>query len=125
MAKTYAGSVVLAPFLVAGGTTTKAAPAKTAGPIDMRVNYGTGITIAVTNGSSAPGAAMQAQVQVSYDGATWRDYGAPMAGDVAANSSYSWSVDLPKQWGYAQVIFWGNTTNAVTVAVETEACTGL
>jgi len=91
----------------------------------MQPNYGTGITVAVTNGASAPGSPPQAQIQVSGDDATWRDYGTPLVGDTTANSLNTWAVDVAKHWMYARVIFFGHTTNPVTVAVEAQAATGL
>lgn len=124
MAKTNNYSVALAPSAAAANT-TKSAPAKTSATINLQPNYGTGITVAITNGASAPGSPPQAQIQVSGDDATWRDYGVPLVGDSTSNSVNSWAVDIAKHWMYARVIFFGHTTNPVTVSVEAQAATGL
>jgi len=124
MAKSNAYSVILAPFSVpAGGT--KASPGKDTGAFNLQPNYGTGITVAMTNGASAPSAPLQAQIQVSGDQVTWRDYGTPLVGETAANGVISWAIPIEKNWMFARVIAYGNATNPVTLAVEVQAATGL
>jgi uncharacterized membrane protein len=126
MAKTNSYAVILAATAIASGTTTKAAPAYATSAINIQPNYGTGITIMIQNGATAPGAAMQAQVQVSGDGATWRDFGPPVAGDtVNASAAYTWAIDVPHRYLYARVVAWGHTTNSVTLAVETQETVSL
>jgi len=124
MAKSNAYSVILAPFSVSPGG-TKASPSKDTGAFNLQPNYGTGITVAMTNGASAPSAPLQAQIQVSGDQGAWRDYGPPLVGDTVSGSSNSWSVDVPKHYMYARVIAHSAGTNPVTLSVETQAATGL
>lgn len=107
----------------AGGS--KAAPNVTVNTIDCRAYYGGLLTLSVANGASAPGVAIQLQVQVSGDGTNWRDFGSPMAGDTTANSSYSWSFEIPRAAMYLRAVPYANTTNAVTAAAELEAVTSL
>jgi len=124
MAIAKAAVTVLASASVpAGGT--KAAPSVTINPVDCRTYYGGLLTLTVTNGASAPGAAIQLQVQVSADAANWRDFGSPLSGDTTANSSYSWSFEIPRAVMYLRVVPYANTTNAVMVAAELEAVTSL
>lgn len=116
-------TVLASQSISAGGT--KAAPSITPTVVDCRTYYGGLLTVIVTNGASAPGAAIQLQTQVSADGTNWRDFGAPMAGDTTASSTYSWSFEIPRAAMYLRVVPYANTTNAVTVAAELEAVTGL
>lgn len=116
-------TVLASASIPAGGT--KAAPSVTINTIDCRTYYGGLLTLSVVNGASAPGVAIQLQVQVSGDGTNWRDFGAPMSGDTTASSSYSWSFELPRSAMYVRVVPYANTTNAVTAAAELQAVTSL
>lgn len=119
--KTY--TALLASTSLAAGS-TKAAPGQTSSTANLTSGVGGAgnnaratITCSLTNGSSAPGSPAQLVVQISGDGATWRDY-AIVAGDVVASSAYTWAFPLPREAMYARGIAYGNTTNAVTVSFE-------
>lgn len=113
---------VLASTSVPPGTTRTSPVAGSA--VDCRAHYGGLLTYAIANGASAPGVAVSLTFQVSSDGATWRDLWT-VGGDIVANSQNSGSIDLPRAAMYLRPIAYGNTTNAVTVAAELQAVTGL
>jgi hypothetical protein len=118
MAATKSALTVLTSQSIAAGG-TKASPAITVPSLDYTTySYPALLTLSVANGASAPGAALQLQVQTSGDGTNWRDYGAPMAGDTTASSSYSWSFEMSRSTMYVRVVPYGNTTNAVTASAE-------
>lgn len=123
MAITKTSISVLAAGAVNPGS-TKAAPGRVSDAIDCRGHYGGLATYSITNGPSAPTAAMSLTFQVSTNGATWCDLWT-VAGDTAAGSSLSSTIDLPRAAMYARAIAYGNTTTPVTVAVDLHAITSL
>jgi len=124
MALTKTPIMLLASGAVAAGS-TKAAPGRDSGSIDCRGYYGGLLTYSITNGSTAPSAPVMISFQVSGDGTTWRDFYYPMAGDVAAGSNYTNTLDLPRGAMYVRAIAYGNSVQPVTVAVELQSITAL
>lgn len=124
MAITKSSVLVLASTSATAGS-TKASPGATGSWIACSGYYGGDIGISITNGASAPGAALTALIQVSPDnGTTVFDY-YPVAGDVAASSVNTYTIKLDQGIMYMRVIGYGNTTNAVTVAASLQAITGI
>jgi hypothetical protein len=101
----------------AGGTTTSTS-------VNLTTAYGATILAKVTNGGTAPTLPCAVTVNVSSDGTAWRQYAQQTAG-LAASSAYSMAFDLPITVMYAQVVFKGNTGQAVTVEALCEYVTGI
>jgi hypothetical protein len=92
--------------------------------IDCRAYYGGELTWKITNGASAPGAALSLTFQASHDGTNWYDY-YTVGGDTTASSINSGSIQLDRGVMYLRPIAYGNTTNAVTVESNLQAVTAL
>jgi hypothetical protein len=101
----------------AGATTTSSA-------VNLTTAYSATILARVTNGGTAPTAPCAATVNISSDGSTWRQYAQQTAG-LVASSVYPMAFDLPMSVMYAQVVFSGNTGQAVTVEALCEYVTGI
>lgn len=122
MGITKALVVVIAPSVVAAGTTKAAAVAGAA--IDCRNYYGGELTYKITNGVSAPTIAGALTFQASPDGASWFDY-YTVAGDATASSVNSGSIQLDRGVMYLRAIAYGNTVNSVTVEAGLQAVTAV
>ena len=110
---TKVGSTLLAATSNAAGSTT------TSATLNMSAAETGFITAQVTNGSPGPGAPCVATVNVSPDGATF--YPAYSATAQIGNSVVStFLFEFPPATMYANVTFSGNTTNAVTVAAQSQ-----
>lgn len=101
----------------ASGTTTSAS-------LNLTSAYGAVILTKVTNGATAPTAACSATVNLSSDGSTWKQYAQQTAG-LANSGVYPMAFDIPLSAMYAQVVFTGNTGQAVTVEAYAEYVTGI
>jgi hypothetical protein len=91
--------------------------------LDNSTGYGAIITTKVTN-AAAPGAGCTATLNVSPDGTTWYFYAQQTAG-VAASTVYPMPFELPMHAVKAQVVFTGNTGQAVTVEAQYEQTTAI
>jgi hypothetical protein len=123
MAITKSAVAVLASTSVAAGS-SKTAPGATGSAIDCRTYYGGELTWKITNGASAPGAALSLTFQASHDGTNWYDY-YTVGGDTTASSINSGSIQLDRGVMYLRPIAYGNTTNSVTVESNLQAVTAL
>jgi hypothetical protein len=118
MATTHTSGTLQTSASNAAGSST------TSTTLDNTTGYGAIITAKVTNGSSAPGAGATATVNVSPDGSTFYFWAAQTAG-VSASTAYSMAFDVPLHAIKAQVVFSGNTTNAVTVEAQYQQTTAV
>jgi hypothetical protein len=91
----------------AGATTTSAA-------WNLSTAYGGVVQARVTNGTTGPTVPCSMTVNLSVDGSTWRQAAVYAAG-TTANASYDFAVEIPPAAMYAEVVFSGNTAQAVTV----------
>lgn len=123
MAKTTASVLILASTSGAAGS-TKAAPGVTGGWIDVRAYYGGELGYSIANGASAPGVAGTITFQTSPDNGVTVFDNYSVYGDTVASSVTTNSISLGKIM-YLRAICYGNTTNAVTFAVNLQAVTAL
>jgi hypothetical protein len=72
------------------------------------------MTALITNGGTGPTVGCDFVVQISADGAAWKEFSRQTAG-VANSGAYSFAVTLPPGVMYARPVFAGNTGQAVTV----------
>jgi len=115
--------IILIAAAVAAPGSTKQSPALT-GQADVRGHYGGLLTYAITNGATAPAAAVVITFQISADGLAWRDLWT-VGGDIVAGSNSTNSIDLPRAAMYVRAVVYGNTVQPVTVAIELQAITAL
>src|SRR5690242_13724352 len=101
----------------AGATTTSST-------VNLSTAYGATILVKITNGGTAPTVPCTATVNASSDGSTWYRYAQQTAG-LTASAVYQMAFDIPLSVMYAQVVFAGNTGQAVTVAAVCEYVTGI
>jgi hypothetical protein len=101
-----------------------AAATTTSSTLNLSTSYGATILTKVTNGTTAPTLPCAATINVSSDGAAWRQYAQQTAG-LSASTAYPMSFDLPISVMFAQVVFSGNTAQAVTVEALCEYVTGI
>jgi hypothetical protein len=101
-----------------------AAATKTSSSLNLTAAYGALILAKVTNGSTAPTTAATVTVNVSSDGSTWRVFAVQSAG-LAASGIYSMAFDIPLSAMFVEVVFAGNTGQAVTVEALAEYTTGI
>ena len=105
-------------------TTNTAGSTTTSSSVNLTTGYYATILAKVTNGTTAPTLPCAVTVNVSSDSSTWRQYAQQTAG-LAASGVYSMAFDLPPSIMYAQVVFSGNTAQAVTVEALVEYVTGI
>ena len=74
--------------------------------------------IKITNGATGPTVAAQAQIQVSYDGTNYYNYGGALTGNTDNNGVESWVVHVPPCFRYVKVVSGSNTDEDVTIRVE-------
>ncbi len=91
----------------AGSTTT-------ATTWDLRTAFGGVVQARVTNGGTGPTVACTVTVNISVDGSAWRQYAAATAG-TTNSGVYDFVFEIAAPVMYAQVVFSGNTGQAVTV----------
>ena len=87
-------------------------------------NLGCLWTLRGTNGGTGPTVGCSWQVDVSYDGAAWRQYAGGTFG-VANSTSYDAVVELGIAVMHTRVTFFGNTGQSVTVYAELQQATGI
>jgi hypothetical protein len=81
---------------------------------NLTTAFGGIITALITNGGTGPTVGCDFVVQVSTDGAAWKEHTRQTAG-LVAGAAYPFSIDVPAGVMYARVQFAGNTGQAVTV----------
>lgn len=96
----------------AGGTTTGTALDRgnatgQVGPLTILVRF--------QNGGSGPSAPARLEWSASPDGSTYTDWIIGAVHDTAANSAWSYIVDVPEPFRYVNVRVTGNTGQAVTI----------
>jgi len=99
-------------------TLTAGAGDTTATGTALTTNYGTTMLIKITNGSTGPTVAGQAQVEVSGDNSNYFKHGGPLVGGTSNNGISSWTVQLSKDILYARTVSGSNTGQNVTLRVE-------
>src|SRR4051812_7964848 len=95
-------------------TSNSAAGTTTGTTWDARTALGGVITTKVTNGGTGPTVACTVTVNIATDGSAWKLFQAATAG-VTASTAYEFAFEIPAGVMYAQVVFSGNTAQAVTV----------
>lgn len=101
----------------AGGTTTSST-------WTLTTAFGGTLTVRITNGSTGPTVGCTATINISTDNSTWRTWGAVTA-DVTNNGIYDFAWDIPASVMYLQVVFAGNTNQAVTVEAYGQEITSI
>ena len=105
--------------------TTNAAGATTTGDaLNLTSALGLIGVLRIVNGATAPTVACTAYIDVSGDGATWRQWLAITAG-LTAGETYPYPFELPAPIMYARARFGGNTGQAVTVDCLAQELTSL
>lgn len=99
-------------------TLVAAAANHTSGLFTRLSDYAAGLLIKVTNGTTGPTLAAQAQIQVSMDNSNWFKLGGTLIATLGNNGVTSWVVNLPIWAKYAQVISGSNTGQNVVIRVE-------
>jgi hypothetical protein len=102
------------PTLVAAGTSNGLGGTTTSTSLNLTTAYGAVITAKITNGGTGPTIACSVTVNISSDNSTWKPFARATAG-TANSGVYDYVFDLPAPVMYAQVVFTGNTGQAVTV----------
>lgn len=118
MASTHISGLLQASASNAVGSTT------TSGTLDNSVSYGAIITAKATNGGSAPTTPVTATLNVSPDGTTWYFWSSQTAG-LSASAIYPFSFPVPPECIKAQIVFSGNTGQAVTIEAQFQALAGI
>lgn len=124
MAITKTAVAILASTSNSTYSTTKTSPGITGAGIDCRAYYGGELTWKITNGASAPGAALSLTFQVSHDGTNWYDY-YTTSGDTTTSSINSNAIQLDRGVMYLRAIAYAYTLNPVTVEANLQALTAL
>jgi hypothetical protein len=117
-------AAVKAAAILQTSSSNTAGSSTTSSSVNLTTAYYATILAKVTNGTTAPTLPCAVTVNVSSDSAAWRQYAQQTAG-LAASSVYSMAFDLPPSIMYAQVVFSGNTAQAVTVEALVEYVTGI
>jgi hypothetical protein len=78
----------------------------------------------ITNGATGPTAGCEAQVQVSTDGASWREFSRQVA-PTTANGAVDFHVEISSPALFARVVFGGNIGQAVTVEANGHELTAI
>jgi len=108
MASTKTAKTLQASASNTAGSTT------TATTWTMTTSYGGVVQARVTNGATGPTVGCSVTVNISVDNSTWRQFAQVTAG-TTNNGVYDYAFDLPAPIMYSQVVFSGNTGQAVTV----------
>jgi hypothetical protein len=112
--------------IIAASTSNSAGSSTTGTTADLRTAYGALVTIKLTNGSTPPTVAAQAQPYLSPDGGTTlKKFGPPFVGDLVASSVNEFAVEYPPAAMGANVIVNGNTGQAITCEAFAEILTGV
>lgn len=104
--------------------TNSAGQTATGAAIDLRSALGLLLSGRITNGATPPTAPCELIVQVSADGAIWREYSRQAAG-LGAGGLYEFIVELGPQIMYARTLFTGNTAQSVTIEAEGQELTSI
>lgn len=101
----------------AGSTTTGSAVDLTTAPAALA-------TARITNGPTGPTAPCEFILEISADGAAWREFARQTAGATAA-TSYDFAVEIPAAVMHVRSVFAGNTAQAVTVEATLHELTSI
>jgi hypothetical protein len=107
-----------------------AAATPTSSTLDLTSAYGAIITAKITN-ATGPTVACGATLNVSPDGTTWYPWAAQTAGTATfaagppAVGVYPMTFEVPMHAIKAQVVFTGNTAQAVTVEAQYQMTTAI
>jgi hypothetical protein len=94
---------------------TNAAGATTNGTTwTLTTAFGGVMTGLITNGGTGPTIGCDFVVQISTDGAAWKDFSRQTAG-TTLSVAYPFAVEIPPGVMYARPVFTGNTGQGVTV----------
>lgn len=118
MATTKAAATMQASASNAAAATT------TSTSVNLTTAYGAVILAKVTNGATGPTLPCSVTVNVSSDNATWKVYATQAAG-TTLSTAYPMAFDIPMAVMYAQVVFTGNSAQAVTVEAFVEYVTAI
>ena len=99
----------------------------TVGP-DLTSGCGASLSIKITNGSTGPTVAAQAQVQVAnnYNAGSptlWVNYGGPLVATLGNNVVTSWTVELYEGWAAVQIVSGSNTVQNCTIDADISVVT--
>jgi hypothetical protein len=92
---------------------------------DLTTKMGSIWTLHFLNGATGPTIGCSAQVDISYDGTAWRQYGGIITAGTGNNAAQDAVVEIPPPVMHSRVTFFGNTGQAVTVSAEIESITGI
>lgn len=102
--------------------TNAASGTTTSGTYDNTSSLGAIINAKVTNGATGPTLACTVTINTSPDGTNWYFYASQTAG-TAASTAYPMAFLVPPEAIRAQVVFSGNTAQAVTVEAQYQSLT--
>ena len=100
--------------LVAAGAANAAGGTTNGATWNLTTALGGLLTALVTNGATGPTVGCDFVVQVSGDGASWKELSRQTAG-TTAGGVYPLNYELPAGVMYARPVFTGNTGQGVTV----------
>lgn len=109
---------------IQASATNAAAGTTTSNTLNLTTAYGAVILTKVSNGGTAPTTPCSATINLSSDGLTWKQYAQQTAG-LTASGVYPMAFDIPLAAMYVQVVFTGNTGQAVTVEAFAEYVAGI
>jgi hypothetical protein len=100
--------------LVAAGTSNAAGGTTNGATWNLTTAFGGILTALLTNGATGPTVGGDFVVQVSTDGAAWKEFSRQTA-PTGNNAATPFVVEIPPGVMYARPVFTGNTAQAVTV----------
>lgn len=86
--------------------------------MDLQDGYGAFLQIKVTNGTTGPTLAAQAQIQTSPDNSNWYNFGGALIATLGNAVVTSWGVPVPIGVKYLKVTSGSNTGQNVTIRVS-------
>jgi hypothetical protein len=101
-----------------------AAATTTSSTLDASTGYGAIITSKITNGGTGPTVACTATLNVSPDGTTWYFWTSQTA-STTASAVATMPFEVPMHAIKAQIVFTGNTGQAVTVEAQYQMTTAI
>jgi hypothetical protein len=91
---------------------------------NLTATMGSVWTLHFVNGGTGPTIGCSAQIDISYDGTAWRQYGGIITAPTTNSAVLDVAVEIPPPVLHTRVTFFGNTGQAVTVSAEIENITG-
>lgn len=109
-----------------GITSTYAAPSVGCQSADQNLTttMGSVWTLHFVNGGTGPTIGCSAQIDISYDGSTWRQFGGTITAGTVNSAVLDVVVEIPPSAMHTRVTFYGNTGQTVAVSAEIENITG-